>query len=117
MKSSQPQEPEAQAPDIEKPVEAAAVDGEPAPRAAGDSAQIARLAPLAGREAMAAGANRQAADYLSIAVELADSQDEATLAALLFEAGEACRLVSRLRDAMAFFERAADVARAAGCWR
>ena len=37
MKSSQPQEPEAQAPDIEKPVEAAAVDGEPAPRAAGDS--------------------------------------------------------------------------------
>jgi DNA-binding CsgD family transcriptional regulator len=79
-------------------------------RAAGDSAQIARLAPLAGREAMAAGANRQAADYLSIAVELADPQDEASLAALLFEAGEACRLVSRLRDAMAFFERAADVA-------
>ncbi len=75
-------------------------------RAAGDSAQIARLAPLAGREAMAAGANRQAADYLSIAVDLADSQDEAAFAALLFDAGEACRLVSRLRDAMGFFERA-----------
>ncbi len=79
-------------------------------RAAGDSGQIARLAPLAGREAMAAGANRQAADYLSIAVELADPQDEGTLAALLFEAGEACRLVSRLRDAMGYFERAVDVA-------
>jgi ATP/maltotriose-dependent transcriptional regulator MalT len=59
---------------------------------------------------MAAGANRQAADYLSIAVELADPQDEQTLAALLFEAGEACRLVSRLRDAMGYFERAVDVA-------
>lgn len=79
-------------------------------RAAGDRAQIARLAPLAGREAMAAGANRQAADYLSIAVELADPQDEGTRAALLFEAGEACRLVSRLRDAMGYFERAVDVA-------
>ena len=78
-------------------------------RAAADSAQIARLAPLAGREAMAAGANRQAADYLSIAVDLADPKDEAAFAALLFDAGEACRLVSRLSDAMGYFERALDV--------
>ncbi len=78
-------------------------------RAAADSRQIARLAPLAGREAMAAGANRQAADYMSIAVDLADKRDEAAFAELLFDAGEACRFISRLRDAMAYFERALDI--------
>lgn len=75
-------------------------------RAAGDNAQTALLAPSAGREAMAAGANRQAADYFSIAVDLADAADTATLANLLFEAGEACRLIGRLKESMAYFERA-----------
>ncbi|PUB12389.1 ATP-binding protein [Yoonia sediminilitoris] len=78
-------------------------------RAAGDSAQISRLAPMAGREAMAAGANLQAADYLSIAVERADPGDATTFAELLFDAGEACRLVSRIQDAMGYFERALSI--------
>ncbi len=78
-------------------------------RAAADSRQITRLAPLSGREAMAAGANRQAADYMSIAVDLADKRDEAAFAELLFDAGEACRFISRLTDAMGYFERALDI--------
>jgi len=79
-------------------------------RAAGDAAQIARLAPLAGREAMAVGANRQAADHLSIAVETADPADAAAFAELLFDAGEACRVVSRLTEAIAHLDRARDAA-------
>ncbi len=74
-------------------------------RGAGHREATARLAPLAGREAVAAGANRQAAEYLSLAVELAEEEAD-DLAALLWEAGEACHTVARLRDALAFFERA-----------
>jgi predicted ATPase len=78
-------------------------------RAAGDRAAMARLAPLAGREAMAAGANGQAAEYLTLAVDLAAEVDGQLLAALLWDAGEACSTVARLRDALALFERALDL--------
>lgn len=78
-------------------------------RAADDLTETARLAPVAGREALAAGANRQAADYLAIAVDLADPQDTGPFAALLFDAGEACRLANRMLDAVGFFERALSV--------
>ncbi|WP_209427893.1 AAA family ATPase [Pararhodobacter sp. SW119] len=75
-------------------------------RGAGDREPMARLAPLAGREAVAAGAHRQAAEYLSLAVELADEDATSDFAALLWDAGVACHTVARLRDALAFFERA-----------
>jgi DNA-binding CsgD family transcriptional regulator len=78
-------------------------------RAAGDRAAMARLAPLAGREAMAAGANGQAAEYLTLAVDLAAEVDGELLAALLWDAGEACSTVARLRDALVLFERALDL--------
>ncbi len=75
-------------------------------RGAGDLEATARLASLAGREALAAGANGQAAEYLTLAVELADEDPITEFAALLWDAGEACHAVARLRDAVALFERA-----------
>lgn len=78
-------------------------------RQAADTDQVARLAPLAGREAFAAGANQQAVDYFIIAVELADPNKTDAFAALLFDAGEACRFVGRLSAATRFLERAVKV--------
>lgn len=79
-------------------------------RGAGDLEATARLASLAGREALAAGANGQAAEYLTLAVELADEDPITEFAALLWDAGEACHAVARLRDAVALFERALECA-------
>ncbi|MEM9700756.1 MAG: AAA family ATPase, partial [Pseudomonadota bacterium] len=78
-------------------------------RQAADTDQIAHLAPLAAREAFAAGANQQAADYFTIAVELADEEDKPAFAALLFDAGEACRFVGRLGEAVNLLERALTI--------
>jgi DNA-binding CsgD family transcriptional regulator/tetratricopeptide (TPR) repeat protein len=83
-------------------------------RAADDRPATARLAPLAGRAAMAAGANGQAAEYLTLAVDLADDEDGETLRALLLDAGEACSTVARLRDALVLFERALDLRKGPG---
>ncbi|MEM8773293.1 MAG: LuxR C-terminal-related transcriptional regulator [Pseudomonadota bacterium] len=78
-------------------------------RQAADTDQIAHLAPLAAREAFAAGANQQAADYFTIAVELADEENKPAFAALLFDAGEACRFVGRLGEAVNLLERALTI--------
>lgn len=75
-------------------------------RAVGDRQAMAHLAPLAGREAMAAGANGQAAEYLTLAVDLADEENGNAFSSLLWDAGEACSMVARLRDALVLFERA-----------
>jgi DNA-binding CsgD family transcriptional regulator/tetratricopeptide (TPR) repeat protein len=77
-------------------------------REAGDRARTAHLAPLAGREALAAGANGQAADILALAVELTG---DAADGRLLYDAGEACRLVGRLSQATTLLERARAVVR------
>lgn len=61
-------------------------------RDADESTEVARLASLAGREAIAVGTNRWAADHLSIAMELADQDEGAVLVHLIFNAGEACHL-------------------------
>jgi DNA-binding CsgD family transcriptional regulator/tetratricopeptide (TPR) repeat protein len=84
----------------------------------GTSSKAVRYLRAAGSDAAAKYANREAAQYLSSAIELLERDDSATARQSLVEAiGELARVRQRLGDyagAMALWRRALDAARDAG---